>query len=439
MLRAIRRFAWPLLVAGGIVLFWLYAASRPLLVETASVTRGEIEEYVTEEAETQLDVARLITADRSGTLRRIALDEGDPVKEGEIITSIEDQELSLTLAMLDAQISEIEGMLDGADVPLPKSSEIAAAETQRRASEAELAALREQLKGAEADRDFAAKELKRIKGLLAEGTSTEQQHDQAESAARIAEATLEALKHRIRAAELAVEAARLQEQVLQESMQDTAYLHRVYAAQKDAVRRNRELIAYEAQIRSPIDGIVLEKYVDSDRFIQSGSPLLLVGDPDSIEIRSDILSDEVARIRVGQTVRLVGRAVGNDGATGRVKQVFPSGFTKISSLGVEQQRVPVLVEFDNSGLNLGPGYELDVKVVVGREDDAVLVPAGAVFATSDGSAAFVIKEGRAQLVQLEIGLRGEDFYEATSGLSADEVVILRPPSELEEGRSVRTL
>jgi len=438
MAGTLRRLGWPLVFVAAAIGLWLYAANRPLDVELAEVTRGRIEEYVTEEAVTQLHVERLIKAERAGTLRRIALEEGDRVRAGQVITSIDDTELGLTLDGLDAQLDEINGRLAGVDVPLPKQAEIAAADKERLVAEAQLRTLQEEERAADADLDYARKEFDRVTALLESGTATDREFDRAGSALKVAEAKLKALKHRVEAGELAVETAALRQKVLQESLQDTAYLRQVYAAQKRQVQKTRDLLTYEAEVRSPIDGIVLEKYVDSEGYVQPGTPLLLVGDPESIEIRSDILSDEVGRIRPGQQVLLVGKAIGNPGHRARVKKIYPSGFTKISSLGVRQQRVVVLIEFDNSELGLGPGYELDVKVVVGENDDAVLVPTAAVFATAQGTAVFVVREGRAVLQGVRIGLRGEDQYEVLEGLAAGDDVIVRPPAELEDGGRVRS-
>ena len=118
---------------------------------------------------------------------------------------------------------------------------------------------------------------------------------------------------------------------------------------------------------------------------------------------------------------------------------MPSGFTKISSLGVRQQRVAVLIDFDNSELGLGPGYELDVKIAVDTKEDILLVPGEAVFATAEGSGVFVIDGGRAGLRQVTTGLQGEDYYEVLKGLEPGETVILRPPTNLEAGGRVKAV
>jgi len=440
MKRLLTNLGWPVLVALIIVGIYAYGKARPVEVEIAGVTRGRIEEYVTEEAQTQLRTERVVTADLLGTARRITLEEGDSVEAGQVITTVEDTELKLYLDVMQASLKEIEGHLAGADVPLPKESEVAAAEQERVRASQEVEGLEQDKKAAEAEAAFAAKDFKRIKGLFESGSATDQQYDMALRGLETAAASLAAFERRLAAAETAVRVADLRKQVLLDSMGDTAYLHDVYGAQLEQTRKMMDLLSHEiakTRVTSPIAGVVLEKYVHSEQFVQPGAPLVKVGDMESIEIRADILSDEVGRVEPGQQVLLVGRAVRDPSVRGRVKKIYPSGFTKISALGVRQQRVAVLIDFENAELQLQPGYELDVKIAVAARDDAVLVPSEAVFATAEGQAVFVVLNGRARLRTVSTGLKGDDYYEVTAGLEPGDVAILRPPSELKAGSRVK--
>ncbi|MHC5035225.1 MAG: efflux RND transporter periplasmic adaptor subunit [Planctomycetota bacterium] len=439
MAEFLKKLIWPAVIVLFVVGVYVVAGSKAIPVETAEVRRGPIEEYVTEEARTQLHVERIVTADIAGTLRRVKLEEGDDVAAGQVITTLEDTELRLSLELMRDTMAEVEARLSGVDVPLPKESEIQAAEEEHQRAVEEVHVHAGQLKAAEADLEFAKSEFRRIKGLFDSGSTTDRQFEQARRDLAVAQAALDAQKQRLSAAETAVTIALLRKQVLLDSMKDTEHLRKVYGAQIEQTRKRMDLIAHDiskATIQSPIGGVVLEKYLDSEQYVQPGTPIVKVGDMESIEIRADILSDEIGRIRPGQKVVLVGRAIRNPNATGRVKKVYPSGFTKISSLGVRQQRVAVLVDFDNSELGLAPGYELDVKIVVDSKDDAVLVPSGAVFATADGAAVFAVRKGKAKHQPIRTGLKGGDMYEAVEGLQPGDVVILRPPTDLEDGRRV---
>jgi HlyD family secretion protein len=439
MKRLLTRFGWVIvlvLLTAGLV---VYEKTRPIEVETALVRRGPVQETITQEAETQLHVDRLVTADRAGVLRRIDLEEGGPVSEGEVIAAIEDTELQLSIGMLEDEIAQVEAQLAGADVSLPKAAEREAAEKEVARADADARSLEQQQHVARADLEYARKEYERLNRLGESGVATDQQVDMARRDLDVAAANVEVVARQLEAARTAAEVARLRRTALEQRMGDTQHLHDLYAAQLDRTKRSLELLRHEAHVRSPIDGVVLEKHVDGRRFVQPGEPLLRVGDPRSIEIRADVLSDDARRVEPGQEVHLVGRAVRASSAVGRVAKVYPSGFTKISSLGVEEQRVTVLVEFDNSSLKLGPGYELDVKIVVAARDEVVLVPTEAVFATAEGSAVFVVRDGRARLREVRTGLTGEDDYEVIEGLQAGDVVILRPPVDLEPGARVAPL
>ncbi len=439
------RFRWPIAVVVLAALVFLMSRAKTVEVEMTVIGRGPIEEYVTEEAETQLDIERMVAADRAGTMDRIALEVGDTVTKGQIVCSIEDTEFELSLGALRDRLAEVQARLDGVDVPLPKQSEIDAAEAEHRGALKQVEVLKEEKTAAKANLDYAEGEFRRIEGLLESGSATDRQHEQARRDETVAGAVLAGVNRRLSAAETAVEVAALRKQVLVDSLGDTAHLHRVYGAQHDGVQKQIALLEHEAQIKSPIDGIVMVKHLDSEQFVLPGTPLLTIGDLASIEIRSDILSEEVGRVKMGQKVLLVGKAVAgrgeiaNPAAIGRVKQVYPSGFTKISSLGVRQQRVVVLIDFDNSELGLGPGYELDVQIAVDTKEDALLVPGEAVFATAEGSGIFVIDGGRAGLRQITTGLQGEDYYEVLNGLEPGETVILRPPTNLEDGARVKVV
>ena len=437
MKRLLARLGWVALIAALAAGAYVYDKTRSLPVEMGVVSRGPIEEYVTEEARTQLETDRLIAAERAGTVARITLEEGDAVSAGQTVTSLEQKELELSLGMLQDELDEIHARLSGADVPLPKPAEVRMAQERVEKAAMELGRAKEQVDAAQAEMDFARRRFTRAQELKQSGSATEEQFDEAQRGLEVARARLKAAEYELEAAEVAQRIAALGTDLLDQSMQDTAHLHRVYRAQRERVTKMLRLLEQEAHIESPIDGVVLEKMLDSRRFVHPGTSLLRIGQMSTIEVRSDILSEEVGRVRVGQKVLLVGRALPEPPPVGRVKRIFPAGFTKISSLGVREQRVPVLVEFDNSALGLKPGSELDVKIVVASEEDAVLVPGEALFATEDGMGAFVVQEGRAHLREVETGLTGDDYHEVTAGLEPEEVVILRPPRDLEKGQRVK--
>jgi len=439
MKRLLRRVGLPVIVAAAVIAAYLVAKSRPVQVETARVARGPVEQYVTEEATTRLHAARAVTALTFGIAARIELEEGDQVKAGQLITTIRDTQLQALLQRAQAQVRETQGYLEGTTAPLPEKSEIEAA--QKRAESAALAVevARKNAEVAEQNQVLAHKELERTEALAARGVVPEETLDRVTTNYEVARRELAAAELRVQVAEIEQKVAALQEQVLLESMDDTEYLEKVYGARIEQIGAEVALLEEErikTEVRSPMDGVILAKHVDREGYVSPGTDLLLVGDMNSIEIESDILSDDIPEVRVGQNVRLEGKALSGTPAVGTVKKIYPAGSTKVSALGVRQQRVKVLIDFDNSQVLLGPGYGLDIKIITDWRDDAVLAPAGAVFATAEGMAAFKVSGGRAVLTPLGIGIRGEDHWEVLSGLEPGDTVIVHPPADLEPGARV---
>jgi HlyD family secretion protein len=434
------RFIWPAVAALVLAALVAMVLMRPVEVGIAVVRRGSVEEVVTEEARTQLHTERAVTAELPGTAQRVELEEGDNVEDGQTVTTIEDTDLRLYLDVLRAQLKEVEARLEGVDVPLPKPSEIDAAGQDAVRAEHEVQALEQDVASAEADLQYADRDFRRVKALFDAGSVTDREYEEARRVLASAQAAHGALADRLAAARAAAQVAGLRKQVLVDRLGDTAYMRDVYAAQMEQSRKEIDLLTHELEkstVRSPIAGVVLEKQLDSRQFVQPGAPLITVGDMGTIEIRADILSDDVGRVKVGQKVHLIGRAVRDPSVLGEVRKIYPSGFTKISSLGVRQQRVAVLIGFDNSKLDLKPGYKLDVQIVVDSRENAVLVPADAVFASAEGMAVFAVEGGKARVRPVKLGLKGEQDYEVTAGLEPDERVVRRPPTDLKPGRRVK--
>ena len=141
----------------------------------------------------------------------------------------------------------------------------------------------------------------------------------------------------------------------------------------------------------------------------------------------------------GNAVEITGKALEDKTAIGTVTRIFPSGFKKISALGIEQQRVRVLIGFDNGEPGLRPGTSVDVRIITAEHDDVVAVPERAVFRREDGWALFVVHDGRARLTQVETGLRNDDWVEISRGLEAGETIVGTPKNELEDGMQVTAL
>lgn len=438
----LKRLIWLIVIAGALAGISVYSARRPMPVEMGEVTRGRVRQYVTEEAKTRLDSERLISALTAGVADRINLEPGDPVEAGQLITKIEDEQLLAQISSMEARIAEIEAMLEGVDVPLPKQAELKAAAMRVAAAERTLELENKALDSARSDLALARSRYERVKRLFEREAVPEDEYERARRDYEVAQLQVESASSRITLAETSIGISRLEETALRDKMDDTRHMRNVYDAQIQQIRAGIKELSTElvrTEVLSPISGVVIEKYHDSRGHVSPQTPLLKVGDPNTIEAEAEILTDEVWMVEEGQNVIITARGLPPDGIEGRVKKIYPSGFTSVSALGVEQQRVLALIDFDRDEMPFGPGYEMDISIITDEREGAILLPSPAVFSTREGPGVFRVRDGRAELVHVETGIEGDDRIEIISGLSPGDSVIMRPPRELESGRRVSPL
>jgi HlyD family secretion protein len=188
-------------------------------------------------------------------------------------------------------------------------------------------------------------------------------------------------------------------------------------------------------IRAPVTGVVLRRLRESESVVPAGEPLLEIGDPKNLEIVSDLLSTDAVRISAGSLVLIEGWG-GEKTLKGKVRRIEPAGFTKISALGVEEQRVNVVIDFDDAaaGQNvLGDGFRVEVRIVVWEKENVLKVPISALFRVGGEWAVYMVGNGRAARRTLTIGQRNSLEAEVLSGLQQADVVIVHPSDAVQEG------
>ncbi|MBI2434506.1 MAG: HlyD family efflux transporter periplasmic adaptor subunit, partial [Candidatus Hydrogenedentes bacterium] len=174
------------------------------------------------------------------------------------------------------------------------------------------------------------------------------------------------------------------------------------------------------------------------RVLVAGTPILKLGDLATIEIESDVLSEEVGRIEVGSHVELVGKALGGEEAAGTVKRIYPAAFTKVSSLGIQQQRVKVIVAFDNNVPRLRVGTRLDVRIITAERTNTLAVPERSTFRREGEWYVFTVNNGQAHLTPVKIGLKNDEWAELVEGLETDTRIVLEPKNEMVDGVRVQS-
>jgi HlyD family secretion protein len=369
---------------------------KPVPVDVVKASRGPKRVTVEEEGKTRVKDRFVISAPVPGYMRRIALDVGDPVKKGQKVAELE----PLWSTVLDTRSR-------------------AEAEAAVSAAQASLNAAEEKERAAAADAEYAKQRLERSKKLYDGGYIAKDSLDQAESDARRAEAIQ-------LSAGAAVNAAR-------------ADLERALAVLIHSAAGEAENAAERVSVCSPVSGRVLKRHRESAGVVNSGDALLDVGNPRNLEVYAEILSADAVKIKQGTPV-LFERWGGDTTLEGRVRVVEPAGFTKVSSLGVEEQRVNVIVDFTSPAdiwQGLGDGYRLDASFIIWEGKDVLQVPASALFRAGDGWAVFTVVNRRARLRAIEVGHRNGLTAEILSGLTEGEMVITHPDDSIRDGTRVR--
>ena len=373
-------------VLAVLLLALLATRESPREVEVGVAELGPLEVAIEEDGRTRAVDRYVVTAPVAGRLQRIELREGAPVAAGEVVARIEPLPLDApTRGQLQAQLN--------------------AASARQRAAEATAT----QAAGAV---EQAERELERRRALVGAGAIPAELVEQYELALDLRKQEHTAAQQAARAAAADVEAMR--------------------AA---LIGSNSGGSGGVIAVRSPGAGTLLRVNERSERIVQPGEPLLEVGDPGAVEVVVDVLTPDAVRIHPGMPARLTGW--GGDTLQATVRTVEPSAFTRVSALGVEEQRVNVILDLERRPHTLGDAYRVDARVIVWAEDSVVTLPAAALFRSATGWQAFVIEEGRARLRDVQVGERGEGRTQVLAGLEPGERVVLFPPDDLADGDKVR--
>ncbi|MFY0990200.1 efflux RND transporter periplasmic adaptor subunit [Halomonas sp. C05BenzN] len=394
--RSARRWLWlavALLVAG--LLAWAFRPV-PLEVSGAEVERGHFVDSIHEEGRTRLRDTWNVSVPIAGYLQRVTLEVGDTVEAGQVLFRLEPS----PAPALDARTRQ-------------------QAEDALQAAQARLQAAQANLETARAERRFAEAEYQRYRQLHERNLVSTADLDQ-----RLRERDRQrALEN---AAASSVEVARFE-------LEGARAMLAVTSGQRDATGQP------ELEVRAPIGGVVLTRYRCCEGSVAPGDPVVELGRMEDLEIRADLLSMDAVRLRPGMAVRIHGW--GGDPLAGRVRRIDPAGFTRTSALGVDEQRVPVIVDFadtrDPAAMGLGSGFRVELEFLVWEADDVLQIPTSALFRHQGEWTVFVIEAGRAVRRGVETGRRSGLVTQVVAGLQAGERIITHPGQQVSEGARVR--
>jgi HlyD family secretion protein len=412
-----------------------------LPVEVVEVTRGPVREVVEEEGEARVVDRFVVSMPVGGRLLRLTLDEGDRVEQGQVLAGVDPLPLRAKVDATRARIRSLQAQLAGVDKKRPKEQELKRANVLVQSASEAVGVAERELESAKAEEAEARRDLEQTQTLLASGSVTQDEVEAAQLEVTRTTARVGAYELKQHQRELEVEAAQLRVRILEETAHDVDWEEESLREQVRALEAELEALTDDLQrtdLVAPVAGVVLRRFHESEIVLQEGAPVLEIGDPTQLEVEVDFLSADAARMRAGMPAELFGGALGQRVLTGRVDRVHPSAFKKVSSLGVEQQRVFVVIAFDGAE-GLGDAYRVDVRVILDQRESALLVPESALFRSGGPWHAFRVGDGRARRVEVATGLSDGRAREALSGLEAGDRVVVHPPDDVEDGTAVRPL
>jgi len=368
------------------VVGWMALRERPLEVDVGTVRRGALQVTVDAEGKTRVRDRYVVTAPVTGRLERIDLAEGTYVRAGDVLARI-------APVPLDAQAVR------------QATARVAATQSLTRDAET-------RVRQARATLEQEQRASGRIDRLVRAGALAERDLEDAQLTLRLREEDLAAAEARSRAAAADVDQARAALIALQGGQPNTRVL-----------------------VRAPADGCVLRVPERSERVVGVGTPIVEVGDPNALELVVDVLSSDASRVRPGAIAIVDGWGDG-ESLTGRVRRVEPAAFTRVSALGVEEQRVNVVIDLTHLPPGLSDGYRVETRIGVWEGADVTIVPISALFRQDRDWAVFLVRDGRATLTRVQLGEQNATGAQVLDGLRTGDEVVVFPSDQIKSGERV---
>lgn len=422
-------------------------AIRGVPVRTAPVVRGPIREFVDELGKTRLPEEHLITMPYAARIEPITLREGEPIEAGAIVARISRSDLAHELA-------EARAAYERFDASLAENRFVAVELGAKKQADQFVTSMEATVAAAEARKiagqkkvDYSETFLARMRRLAQTRAQSEIDLDRAEL--EYVQSQVDFRQDVLVAESLkAMQAAtQLMPQMVLDYIARKGLTGEVLERQKSeaaARLKQAELRQERGELKSPVTGVILQRPIRDEQYVAAGTLLAKIGRLEDLEVEADLLTQDVGPVRSGGRAEIYGPAVGRiagQGFRGEVVRVYPAGFTKVSSLGVEEQRVKVVVRFDPSDLaelrsqrQIGVDFRVRVRLFVESKEQTLVVPRSAVFRSAGGQwQTFVVRDGRAVLQTIEIGLVNDESAEITAGVDEGEPVVLAPEHSLTSG------
>ncbi|MEW4563798.1 HlyD family efflux transporter periplasmic adaptor subunit [Bremerella sp. JC770] len=447
MIKTIGILVGILVVVGGIV-YLTQSGGPPVDVVTA--TMQPIQEYIDEQGKTRLPRTYVISMPFDARLGEITLDEGDHVTQGEVVAKIVQEDV-------EAEYDESKAAVERLVASIRETSDKSVEQTTRQQAEYFVESMVNTVESAKtrmtASRsrfEYATTYLQRVQQLIEKGAKTEDDLDRAQlqKVESDTDFQTDALTYQ---AILSIDAATkllpsMVTQYINRKDLSVAVLEQ-QKAEAEARLRTAELRLKRSTMTSPVDGVVLTKELTSEQQVAAGTTLLEIGQLSQLEVEAEILSQDATRIKSGDRAEIYGPSLGNEAGQGipmKVERVYPTGFTKVSSLGVEQQRVLVILRFDQEQVatvleqhGLGVDYRVQARIYTEEKPQALVIPRSAIFRDVAGNwQAYVVVGGKLERRNLQLGLMNDLHVEVTDGIQSGEQVLVSPAASLSDNATV---
>jgi len=436
------------IVLAGIGVGFARMGAKGAPVRTATARRGPISAYVEERARTTLPRVWRLTMPLDGRVKPIVLQAGAKVTQGQVVARMDDADLRSAVTEAEARLDAIKARIGINRYNAIEETALKESDSWINSFAAAVAAAGKKVEASKAREEYAKWWQDSNEKMFTHEATSQKELKLARMESAEAQVGYQADQFNLHAMETIQGALRLAPVYVRQFLDRKVLSREVLLKQQteaEAVlaRARRDLT--RAALPSPIAGVVLKRHVSNERVLPAGAPLLDLGRLEDLEITADVLSQEVGDVKPGDPVDVYGPAIGPAPIGGKVARVKPEGFTKISSLGVEQQRVEVVIAIDQDALaamrgqgrELGVGYRVRVRIHTASKADALTIPRTALFRGSWGQwQAFAVREGTARLLDVDIGLSNDKQAEIESGLALGDTVIVAPPASLVSGTRV---
>jgi HlyD family secretion protein len=423
----------------GVVTALVFALRpTPIRIDTQVVERKDLDVTVDAEGKTRIRNRFVVSAPVEGRLARIYLEEGDVVRQGEVVARIDSLPFDTEVREAQERLRELQAQRRGVETLRPKPQALAKAQSQIQANQAALREAQAKVLQARASLEQAKRDRQRFEMLLSEGAIPRQDWENAQLLVTIRTRELEIVQRQVERIKAEIKAAEEELSRLQAQQRDPDYQLDVYDAQIASLKAELAKLADDAartSITAPVSGEVLRVLQESARYVAEGTPLLELGNPQDLELVIDVLSTDAVKVKPGARI-LIEHWGGERTLLAKVRYVEPSAFTKISALGVEEQRVNVIGDWIDFPAAMGDGYRVEARIVVWEGKEVLTIPLSALFRCERNWCTFVVVDGKVEGRKVELGQHSNFEAVVHQGIQEGEVLILHPSEQIQSGSRV---